>query len=217
MDINISNEQSDIEFICTSADFNGDAAALIYESSHELLDFMFSNRECAIDVLTKLHSYPGGHFGKQFVTLLIFEGKVSGVELGYNRQQMSSQDLPGVINLLRASPIRIWPHLIGDVRKALHSYVPLPSSDAYYINNLAITTSTRRQGFGRLMLTRCINNANKNGLNSIELDVTEPNTNAIKFYERNGFSNVSTSGAGDSESLYRLPKLLRMRLEIKNG
>lgn len=201
-----------MKFVPASSNQTDDAASLIYDSSHELLGFMFLNREDAVHILTRLLSYSSGHFGHKFTTLLKMDSKVVGVELGYSYQQLKSQELPGTLNTFRAVPVRLWPHIIGNVRKALDGYVPLPSVDAYYINNIAVDTSVRGRGLGRLLLEHTVNIAGRQGFRCVELDVTEPNSNAIKFYERNGFSHVSISGTDELESLYKLPKLCRMRL-----
>lgn len=215
MDTSARTDISDITFPPVSSIQAGDMAPLIYDSSHELLSFMFINRERAEAILTRLLTYSGGHFGNKFATLIELNGKVIGVEIGYSRLQLESQDLIGALNMFRASPIRLWPHIVGKVRKALDGYVPLPSSNAYYINNIAVDSSVRGSGVGRLLLEYVINKARKEGFCCVELDVTESNSNAIKFYERNGFRYVSTSGSDAIEKLYGLPRLYRMRLKFE--
>ena len=60
-----------------------------------------------------------------------------GVVLGYSRKQFLQAELPGAVNMLRATPFSHWPFLIGTAGKALANYVPPPADDAYYINNIA--------------------------------------------------------------------------------
>jgi ribosomal protein S18 acetylase RimI-like enzyme len=192
-------------------------AALVYESSPELLDFMFASRPKAEAVLKKLLSLPKGQFGYQFATVMLSDGAVAGVVLGYDRTQLSAQALPGAINMLRATPLSRWLHLIGTVNKALSGYVPPPSTDAYYINNIAVDGARRGLGLGARLLDQAIDTARAAGYRSVELDVTESNDGAIRFYQRFGFNRVAVSGSDALMQKYTLPKLNRMRLEGKDG
>ena len=191
-------------------------AELIYESSHELFNFMFSNPESAIAVLKKLLAYENGHFGKQFVTVMLVDDKVVGAELGYDHAHLTKQEIPGAINIFRATPFALWSHFIGPVRKALDGYVPAPAEDAYYINNIAVDSRQRGLGLGKKLLDHVIATAANNNYRCVELDVTQDNDGAIKFYERYGFYLLSQSGTEQLEEQYDLPKLNRMRLALSN-
>ena len=131
--------------------FHAEALApLIYDSSHELLGFMFGERAAAEEALTaKLLRRPNGQFGHSFATMMLADGELVGAELGYDAEQLAAQELPGVLHMFRAMPVRRWPHLIGPVNRALSGYVPPPAADAYYINNIAVDTSRRGLGLGR--------------------------------------------------------------------
>ncbi len=214
MDEGVKPSTPEFSYVRFSPDHVDTAAALIYESSHELLSFMFNGPKHALSALRKLLCCPRGHFGGDFVTLLCVDGEVAGVELGYSRQQLQSQEFVGTLNMFRYVPLLKWLHLIGDVRKALDDYVPPPSHDAYYINNIAVDDKLRGQGFGKQLLQYTIDRAKKQGFTSIELDVTEPNAAAINFYKNFGFDHTDTSGTAELEKTYGLPRLFRMRLVL---
>ncbi|MDF2181148.1 GNAT family N-acetyltransferase [Neptuniibacter sp. CAU 1671] len=175
---------------------------------------MFPGREPALSALKKLICFPKGHFGSDFITLLCVDSKVVGVELGYSHEQLQAQTLVGTLNMFRVTPVSKWIHLTGDVRKALDGYVPLPSQDAYYINNIAVDYNLRGQGLGKRLLQHTIDKARRHGFSRIELDVTESNTAAISFYKKHGFDHTSTSGTADLATNYGLPRLFRMRLVL---
>lgn len=186
-------------------------AALVYESSHELLDFMFGGRARAEAALRKLLQQPGGHFGHRFATVMLAGDDIVGVVLGYDRKQLSAQGLAGTLNTFRATPVARWPHLLGPVGRALSGYVPPPSPDAYYINNIAVDGTKRGLGLGGKLLQQVIDTCRVKGYRCIELDVTAPNEGAIAFYRKQGFRRISESGTDRHEARYGLPKLQRMR------
>jgi FAD/FMN-containing dehydrogenase/SAM-dependent methyltransferase len=119
--------------------------------------------------------------------------------------------------MFRVTPAAGWFHLISSVRAALGNYVPAPSDDAYYINNLAISSDCRGQDLGQKLLDHVCDEARHQHYRCIELDVTTDNASAIKFYQRYGFYLVSESGTERHETQYHLPKLHRMRLRLKDG
>lgn len=207
---------TEIKYCATQLNHLDLMAGLIYESSHELFNFMFTNRADAEKVLQKLLRFESGHFGNQFATVMLVDGEVAGVELGYSNAQLSAQTLSGIINMLRAAPVTAWPHLMGPVNNALTDYVLLPSSDSYYINNLAIDSKHRGVGLGKQLLDHVIAKARLKNYRCIELDVTESNSGARQFYERYGFHKVSQSGSNELEHQYGLPKLNRMRLQLNS-
>ena len=129
--------------------FADGVAPLIYDSVHELMNFMYGSRSVAEAVIRRLMRWPGGHFGYRFATVMVDGRDVVGVELGYDKARLSAQDLPGAINMLRATPIGRWWHLIGTVGPVVSSYVPPPAGDAYYINNIDTATTTGTKSFGR--------------------------------------------------------------------
>jgi FAD/FMN-containing dehydrogenase/ribosomal protein S18 acetylase RimI-like enzyme/SAM-dependent methyltransferase len=200
-----------IRFVPAEPSQAAQLATLIYESSHELLDFMFGGRARAEAALARLLKRPGGHFGHQFARVMLADGEVAGVVLGYDRKELSGEELRGALNTFRATPASRWPHLLGSVGRALSGYVPPPSPDAFYINNIAVDGSKRGMGLGGKLLQQVVESSRAKGYRCIELDVTAPNEGAIAFYRKHGFRSISESGTDKHESRYGLPKLVRMR------
>ena len=190
--------------------FSSGAAKLIYESSHELLNFMFKSQSTAEKVLEKLYRKNRGHFSYVFSTVVEMDGEIIGLELGYDKEQLAKQELVGSILLLLNSPRSIWWHLIAKTGRVIDSYVPKPSYKTYYINNIAVSTKSRGSGIGKHLLEDIINRANHKCYDGIELDVTAVNENAIEFYKKHGFVEVSKSCTEDLMKIYGLPPLIRM-------
>jgi len=208
----MSKSDLDIRFEPASAAQAIELAPLIYESSHELLDFLFGDRTTAENALAELIARPNGHFSYRFVTLLIVNDRLCGAELGYSAEQLDAGEFSGALNMLRAMPLLRWPHLIGAVNRALAGYVMPPSPNAYYINNIAVNSGHRGEGLGQGFLNHVVRVAKQEGYRCIELDVTEINEGGIRFYERFGFYCVAESRPEAAVSRYGLPALKRMRL-----
>ena len=100
----------DIRYEHAVAGQAAELAPLIYESSHELLDFMFGDRAKAEKALGRLIDRPGGHFSYRFVRRMLLDDKLCGAELGYGATQLAAEETAGAINMLRAMPCRRWPH-----------------------------------------------------------------------------------------------------------
>lgn len=188
-----------------------EAKSLIYESSHELLNFMFATRETAESVLGKLYQKSRGHFSHVFSTVAVQNERVVGVQLGYDQDQLAKQDLNGSILLLISSPASRWWHLITKTGPVLSKYIPKPSTGTYYINNIAVSSRCRGGGIGKQLLFHTLNAAKEKGYKGVELDVTSVNGGAIGFYKAHGFMAESESGNAQLHKLYGLPPLIRMR------
>ncbi len=207
-------KKSEISFQDASAANAGAIVTMIYQSVHELMDFMFGSQAEAERVLKRLLGRESGQFGFRYATVMRDGSRTVGVVLGYTREQLRAAELPGAINMLRAAPLGRWPHLIGTVGKALSGYVLPPSADAFYINNIAVDAENRGKGYGRILLQQVIDSARSRGLRALELDVTHINESAIRFYQREGFSVVAESGSEQLFRRHRLPRLKRMRMVI---
>lgn len=187
-----------------------EAASLIYASVHELMHFMFPTQAIAEQVLAKLYTKQSGHFSHRFTTIALEGGKVVGLELGYDRQQLAKQDLPGSIAMLLSSPVSVWWHLLVETNSVLDGYIVKPSAGVYYINNIAVSPASRGGGIGRVLLLKTIERAKQQGYSGVELDVTSINGGAIQFYQKHGFVKTYESGSVALQQKYALPPLIRM-------
>lgn len=200
-----------IRYLSGTAAHADSISRLVYQSVHELMDFMFGSEAQADRVLKNLLRRSSGQFGYRYLSVLSDDDAMVGVVLGYGREQFLQAELPGAINMLKAAPLTTWWHLFTTVNKALSGYVPPPSEGAFYINNIAVDASARGKGYGTELLARVVEDARQQGFRSLELDVTHINDGAIRFYQRNGFTVVSESGSEALFQRHRLPILKRMR------
>ncbi|MCQ4619706.1 GNAT family N-acetyltransferase [Corynebacterium sp. CCUG 71335] len=64
------------------------------------------------------------------------------------------------------------------------------------LEELYVVPELRGQGIGTGMITTVVDELRARGCGEIHINVDEPDTGARRFYERHGFSNVETEGAG---------------------
>jgi len=175
------------------------------------MEFLFGGRRpVAEGVLGKLYGKNAGHFSFRFSTVAVVTDRVVGLELGYDRDQLSRQAVSGSLLLLLNTPPSRWWHVIAKAGPVIDGYVPKPSAGAYYINNLAVSPALRGGGIGELLLTNAIERSRRKGYVTVELDVTSVNERAIAFYRKHGFIAVSRSGTEGLQRTFGLPPLVRM-------
>lgn len=71
-------------------------------------------------------------------------------------------------------------------------------SKIYVIRTLAVHPDYLKRGIGSSLLDFSIEQAKKDGMNALRLDVYEKNLPAIRLYERHGFKYVATADLGYS-------------------
>ena len=85
--------------------------------------------------------------------------------------------------------------------------------DSAQITNIAIHPDYRHQGYGQLLMNQAISEAQKKYAEYLTLEVRVSNENAIRFYEKNGFMNVTTKKGyyqDNYEDAYYMVKALQV-------
>jgi len=82
----------------------------------------------------------------------------------------------------------------GTLRSVLWSFLPVNKDydpDAAELTYLAVDTNQRAMGIGRLLVEHFNQKLSESGVNAYELSVDAVNQNAIRFYEKLGFEEIS--------------------------
>lgn len=206
-------DAADIALKPACADHSRESAELIYMSSPELFRFLFGDYDLSIAVLSKLYRSRYGHFSHRFATQIYYRNELAGLVLGYTAAQLARQELIGGVLMLLNTPVANWRWLIRAGR-ILDGYVPKPSRDAFYGNNLAVAPEFRGSSMGSRLFRHFMETAAQHGCRAFELDVTAHNDVATGLYEKRGFAFVSDSEEIVLSPEKSLPKLRRMRLEL---
>ncbi|WP_107668048.1 N-acetyltransferase [Cyanothece sp. BG0011] len=62
--------------------------------------------------------------------------------------------------------------------------------EGFYINTLAVHKDYRKQGIGTQLINEVKNQAKKQNISLLTLNVWSDNMTAIEFYKRQGFSRI---------------------------
>lgn len=84
--------------------------------------------------------------------------------------------------------------------------------DSAQITNIAILSEFQHQGWGQKLMNMILRKATENDCEFITLEVRVSNTNAISFYQKNGFINVNTKQGyykNNNEDAYYMVKPLK--------
>lgn len=171
-----------------SPDDAGEASALIYETMGTLGDFLFGQpgRGESIRVVAALFRQAGHLLSYEHSTLAEADGRIVGIV-----QAFPGADLwKATLGLMRAG-IRCW-----GLRFALRlgwrglplAFEPVAGADEYYVQTLAVAPSFRNRGIGRALLENAQRQTVERGFPVCSLDVLLDNTDALRFYQREGFT-----------------------------
>lgn len=86
------------------------------------------------------------------------------------------------------------------------------NSELVKILMLSVSKQYRRRNIGSLLLEQFLEQAKKDKINSIELEVRTDNNSAIKFYEKHGFDIINriTEFYQNGEAAYTMRKKLTL-------
>lgn len=163
------------------------AAALIYETTLTLGDYIFgqSGREGTVRVLAALFCEPGHLFSYPFTTLALTEGKIVGLAQSFPSAELGRAGA----RLVRACAKRFG--LGAAIRVAWRGFPLAFEPDAkpgeFYVGTLAVAPSHRSRGIGHRLLLDAERQARELGLPVCSLSVMLHNTDALRFYQREGY------------------------------
>jgi ribosomal protein S18 acetylase RimI-like enzyme len=165
----------------------GPAAALIYETALSLGDYVFgqTGRTGTTRILAALFREQGHLFSYEFSTLAVEQGAVVGIV-----QAMPAAELGRAgVGLLLACARRLG--LRATLGVAMRSFPLAFEPDAkkgeFYVDTLAVDPAHRHSGIGHLLLAEAERRAREAGFTVCSLSVMLHNTDALRFYRREGY------------------------------
>ena len=165
------------------------AAALIHATDPHVFDYLHEHDEA------RWRGHLGhqwlaeqGVFSHRLATAAFHEGRLVGIELGYDRARQQAELVPFV------TQAQAWLDPAGFAALARwfeHGSFLLPPvpEDAYYLQNLALVPEVRGRGIGERLLLDAIGRARAAGLGRLHLDLYAENP-ARRLYERAGLRTI---------------------------
>lgn len=183
-------------------------AELMYATGPEVFDFVYGADGRCLDVLRRLCVFPGGLFGQEHTRVACRDGRLLGIEHGFDAATRAAHDAITADHLrefLSREDLRrvAW---ADEILSAF--FLPL-SPDAYYIQNLSVLPELRGQGIGAHLLDAAFRRAREAGYTCVELDVSVTNP-AVHLYLRAGMEVVQELGHAEYERAYGLKAHSRM-------
>lgn len=145
----------------------------------------------------------GTAFGWERTLVADLGGRVVGMAARFARSEWSRLRLRTGIAMLGAAHARDIVPLIRRGRLEERAIAPIPPG-RMYVMSLAVEPSHRRRGIGARLLDAVSQEARRQELAAVALDVAGENDGAVRFYVREGFVRVSESrvpGAGTTPAM----------------
>lgn len=129
-----------------------------------------------------------GIFSHRLATAALHEGRLVGIELGYDRARQQAELVPFVTRAQAWLDPGGFEALARWFEHGAFLLPPVPE-DAYYLQNLAIVPEVRGRGIGERLLAEAVDRARSAGLARLHLDLYAENP-ARRLYERAGLRTI---------------------------
>jgi ribosomal protein S18 acetylase RimI-like enzyme len=154
----------------------------------ELLPYFFGSN--TKDILKNLFQDTGNFWSYEHTYFVEVDGDIAGMALGYgHRQRKQEEERTGelIVKYLEGSTHEELPNpRLAEITEKIEE-------NEYYFMYLAVYPEFRRRGIGTKLFALIEEEAGKTGYNKVVFDVETDNKEAIKLYERLGYSIVNRS------------------------
>ena len=154
----------------------------------ELLSYVFGSK--TKDIMKNLFQDTENYWSFKHTYFVEVDDDIVGMALGYSyRQRKQEEERTGelVVKYLEGSSHEELPNpRVAEITEKIEE-------NEYYFMYLAVYPKFRRLGIGTKLFAVIEEEARKTGYNRVVFDVETDNTEAIKLYERLGYSIVSRS------------------------
>lgn len=187
-------------------------ARLIYTSGPDLYCYIFATQQPEIyEYIKFLCKTTGSLFSRDNITIDEDDGIVRGLVLAYPARDMVKISMRMLKSIPGISQIQGFQHFMKIVfRMGLNRYFPGTSSDEFFISNFAVFEEYRGKGIGLKLLYKMEDIARENDLEKLSLYVEIDNINAIRIYEKFGFTKVRESILPKKYNQYNLYGFYKM-------
>jgi ribosomal protein S18 acetylase RimI-like enzyme len=162
------------------------AAPLLYESARAYYDAYAGGERRARRLLERVYPQRGHAASFENCRVAVIDGALAGVVAGFPVFEGDRLARRFVRLTLPRVPLWCLPGTFRHLRAA-GTVAPLPPSDAFYVDALAVDPRFRRQGIARHLLADAERTARDAGLRSLALDTGLHNDAARALYRSYGF------------------------------
>lgn len=163
------------------------AAPLIYSTGPIQFNLAYGSEARATSLISRLFARRGNISSFQYARMAEKSGKVAGILVLHDRDIIRNAYARTGAELVRlAGPLFLFYRLTLYLRQGLMD--PEPSQNELFVAQVAVVSSFRGQGIGRLLMKEAEDVANMKEYASISLGVSKNNRPAISLYKSLGYS-----------------------------
>lgn len=186
------------------------AAEITWDTGYHNFGYQYEGKENFCKLATFLWQQETAFWSYKWATGAFVDGKLIGLELGWDTAQLDEEAEPFDAQLVEA----LGPELAarsGEKWKHLRFLMPTLPDDAYYISNLGLVPEMRGQRIGDMLLANAFTTAKAAGYREVHLDVasTKP---AVGFYKRMGMEAAALTHMPPIEE--HVPAHYRMVMDL---
>ena len=172
------------------------AGELIYMAGKELAFLLFGtdSDDTVISYYRELWTRTNNRFSHRYSYIAKVEGKPVAMMLCYPYKLIRKLIFPTVIQICQIIGLRFLWHIVTNIRMFVQfTIIKEADKDEFYICVLSVLPDYRGLRIGAKLLEYAKDLAVDKGLNKCALLVEASNVRGISFYERNGYTLVSSS------------------------
>ena len=178
--------------------FAKEYADLMHSTGAVTYDYQFGSRELFELIVNSSWQTPGTLFGFDVTTLVLDEGGLLGIEVGFHVLEFEQRKKAlGVLWAPLIEQEKVSTATLKQIAKRTYqcSYLnaAIPAS-VYYIHTLAVKPSHQGRDIGAKLVANAIENGRRAGLRALHLDVLSDNP-AVNFYRTLGMGCLVESTA----------------------
>ena len=201
-----------MEIRTASPNDNGDISQLMYSSGIELYDFIFKTSDkTAIDFIHYEFLSGQGFCGYPNVTVAVNDQRVVATGCFFDGKIFNNLVWGTVKNIFSFyGPIKAFSVLART--RHTSSVMRTPKKTEIYLSNFGVDPNLRGTGIGSKMIEHQRNIAEKDGYDTLSLDVADNNPRAESLYTRLGFTIVREKVFPKKAANIPLTKEMKMAL-----
>lgn len=162
-------------------------ADLMFSAGSGLFSYVFaSTPEKSLDILRQAFGEPSHAFSYEFAQIVEVDDRLAGIVLGYpaDVKRHAEENIQGI--MAKILPLHRVPRILVNLAD-LSRIKQEVKADTYFILSLCIAPEYRDRGLGTALLHDTELAAKESGCTGMALDIAYTNTDAQRFFDRQGY------------------------------
>lgn len=192
------------------------ARELIYLAGQSFFNHTFGfggDKDKAIEFIDHVYRKDAGAFSHKYAVVVELDGKVTGLELGYDDKTKRQEDKIVETQIMKYYNFFQLVRLFGRGQHVKKFFAEAPE-EIYYLASIAVVPEARKKGIGARLVNNVFEKMKRLELKKCMLDVSVTKEDTIRFYRNLGFEIIGEYRNPRLEQKYNLDGQYRMSCEI---